>query len=42
MPVLEELLLDAVLGAFGGIDMRKPYLPFVGATDASTSFGLGG
>ena len=36
-----ELLLDAALYAFCAVDMRRPHLPFLGATDASTTFGLG-
>ena len=39
--VMLELLLDAALHAFCTVDMRRPHLPFLGATDASTSFGLG-
>jgi len=39
--VLQELLVDAVTYAFVGVDMRKPFLPFVGATDASTVYGHG-
>ncbi len=39
--VLEELLLDAVLSAFGAVDMQRPFLPFLGATDASTDYGHG-
>jgi co-chaperonin GroES (HSP10) len=39
--VLEELLLDATLGAFWGIDVQRPYLPFVGATDSSSAYGHG-
>ncbi len=39
--VILELLLDAALHAFCTVDMRRPHLPFLGATDASTSFGLG-
>ncbi len=39
--VVFELLLDAALHAFCTVDMRRPHLPFLGATDASTSFGLG-
>ena len=40
-PVVDELLLDAVLSAFGSVDVRRPYLPLLGATDASTDFGHG-
>ncbi len=36
-----ELLLDAALYAFCAVDMRRPHLRFLGATDASASFGLG-
>ena len=39
--VLTELLVDACLFPFGAIDMTLPFLPFIGATDASTVFGLG-
>ncbi len=39
--LLGELLLDAVLSPFGTVDMLRPFLPFVGATDASTTFGHG-
>ena len=39
--VIDELLLDAVLSPFGTVDMHRPYLPFLGATDASSSFGHG-
>ena len=39
--VMLELLVDATLGCFGCIDMRRPYLPLLGATDASTVFGHG-
>ena len=39
--VLSELLLDALLMPFGTIDMTLPFLPLVGATDASTVYGLG-
>ena len=39
--VIGELLLDSVLSLFGSVDMRLPFLPTIGATDASTVFGLG-
>ncbi len=39
--VLAELVLDAVFAPFGTVDMLRPYLPFVGATDASSTFGHG-
>ncbi len=39
--VVRELLLDAVLAAFGSVDLQRPHLSFVGATDASTVFGHG-
>ena len=31
-----------ILGPLWGVDMRLPHLDFVGATDASGEFGLGG
>ena len=40
--VLGELLLDMVLSLFGKVDMQLPFLPTIGATDASTEFGHGG
>ena len=40
--VLGELLLDRVLSLFCKVDMRLPFLPIIGATDASTQYGLGG
>ena len=40
-PVVHELLLDMTLSAFGAVDMRLPFLPLLGATDASTGFGHG-
>jgi hypothetical protein len=39
--VVQELFLDLVMNAFISVDMRKPHLPFVGATDASSSYGHG-
>jgi hypothetical protein len=39
--VIQELLMNTMLGCFWGVDMRRPFLPFVGATDASTVFGHG-
>ncbi len=39
--IIRELLVDAVLSAFGSVDMHRPHLAFVGATDASGCFGLG-
>lgn len=39
--ILSELLINAALMPFGSIGMRKPFLPLLGATDASTVFGLG-
>jgi hypothetical protein len=39
--VMQELLLDVILSAFGTVDMRLPFLPLLGATDASSSFGHG-
>ena len=40
--VVGELLLDMVLSMFGKVDMQLPFLPIIGATDASTEFGHGG
>ena len=39
--VIQELLLDRVFALFTTVDMRLPYLSFVGATDASTVYGHG-
>jgi hypothetical protein len=39
--VLDELILDAILVPFGSANMLQPFLPFVGATDASGTFGHG-
>ena len=39
--IIRELLVDAVLAAFGSVDMHRQHLDFVGATDASSCFGLG-
>ena len=39
--MITELLVDAVLLPFAEIDMTRPYLPLLGATDASTVYGLG-
>ena len=39
--VVDELLVDMTLSVFGAVDMQRPFLPFVGATDASTVFGHG-
>ena len=39
--VVAERLLDRVLYLFVTVDMRLPYLPFVGATGASTVYGHG-
>ena len=40
--VLAELLLDVVFSLFGWVDMQLPFLPVIGATDASTDYGHGG
>ena len=34
-------MLDAVFSLYGTVDMTTPYLPFLGATDASTEYGHG-
>lgn len=39
--VLTELGIGFLLGVFWQVDMRRPFLPLLSATDASTSFGLG-
>ena len=39
--VIGELLLDRVLTLFTTVDMRLPFLPIIGATDASTVYGHG-
>ena len=36
------MLLDTVFAIFGHVDMQLPFLPLVGATDASTEYGHGG
>ena len=40
--VLWEVLCGVVLVLYTGVDMRAPHLNFIGATDASSEFGLGG
>ena len=40
--ILAEFLLDMVLSLFGRVDLQLPFLPLIGATDASTEYGLGG
>ena len=40
--VVSEILLDTTMSLFGTVNMRLPFLPLIGATDASTVFGLGG
>ena len=40
--IIGELLLDMLLSLFGRVDLQLPFLPLIGATDASTEFGLGG
>ena len=40
--VTGELLLDMILSLFGKVDMQLPFLPLIGATDASTEYGHGG
>ena len=39
--VLFEMSAGLLLGIFWLIDLRRPFLPLVSATDASTSFGFG-
>ena len=39
---LRELACGIVLAPFWGVNMRLPHLPFIGATDASSDFGIGG
>ena len=39
--VLAELACSLCLGIFWRCDLRRPFLPLLGATDASASFGLG-
>ena len=34
--VIEDAFLNIVLGCFWGVDMRRPFLPFIAATDASS------
>ena len=40
--VLGELACSVCLGIFWRCDLRRPFLPLIGATDASTSYGFGG
>ena len=40
--VLAELVCSVCLGIFWRCDLRRPFLPLLGATDASLSFGFGG
>ena len=40
--VTGELLLDMILSLFGKVDMQLPFLPLIGATDASIVYGHGG
>ena len=39
--VRSELQVSIALGPFWSTDMSRPYLPFISATDASTTFGFG-
>ena len=39
--VVAELACSLCLGVFWRCDLRRPFLPLVGATDASTSYGFG-
>ena len=39
---LRELASSVALAPFWGVDMKLPHLGFVGATDASSEFGIGG
>ena len=41
LEVLGELLLDMVFSVFGKVYMQSPFLPTIGATDASAEFGHG-
>ena len=40
--VLRELASSIALGVIWGVDMSLTHLPFLGATDASSEYGLGG
>ena len=39
--VINEFLMSAALGVFWRVDLRRPFAPLVGASDASTDFGFG-
>ena len=39
--VLAEIQLGRILGVDWKIDLTRPFVPFLSATDASTSFGFG-
>lgn len=39
--VLDEILLGTFLGVYWLTDLRRPFLPLIGASDASTEFGFG-
>ena len=39
--VLFELCVSMLLGVFWRVDLRRPFLPLISATDASTTFGFG-
>jgi hypothetical protein len=39
--VLSELLVNMTLAPYWVVDLRKPWLPFLPATDASTSYSFG-
>ena len=40
--VLFELAVGILLGVFWRLDLQRPFLPLLSATDASTEFGFGG
>ena len=39
--VVAELMVDAAFDIFWEVDMARPFLPLVGATDASLEYGHG-
>ena len=42
MDAVREIACSVILGPLWGVDMTLPHLDFIGATDASGEFGLGG
>ena len=40
-PVIRELLISVALAIFRTVGLRRPFAPFIGASDASTEFGFG-